>query len=320
MLYEPDGERRLSGSVSGSFPRGLSRLVNLQTAFTELKNERRRPLILGIAAVVALALFFVVLIRFPLGSDWHASYRPAALALLLGQSPYTVQYYFAPPWAVIPLIPLAILPEAVGRSIWFVISLGMWGYIGYRLGGKPAAIVALLISPPVANSIVTGNIDWLVLLGAVLPPYIGLIFLSMKPQMTSLLAAYLVWETWHDGGLKQVLKTIWPVTVVILLSLVVYGLWPLRSGEVFDPAGALNIGIWPKGIPIALTLFVIALRTRSRHTALIASPFLSPYTILIGWCGAMAGLVPQTPEIWVASISMWVFWLMYKYGLYSIIR
>lgn len=262
--------------------------------------------------VLGGVLFFAILARNPYGVDWHYTYRPATLAVLRGETPYNGDIlFFAPPWVVVPLIPFAILPEDIGRSLFAVVSVAMFAVIAYRLGAKPLGLLAFLLSAPVANCIQTGNVEWLVLLGLLLPPQLGLILLAIKPQSTlGVLLFYLV-EAWRKGQLREVIAQFWPLAAMSLLSLLIFGLWPLRVRDYAGYAGSFNVSLWPYGIPIGLTLLAIALRDRRRDAALIASPFLSPYMVLIGWTEALAGLIPRTLEIVVASIGTWIFWALF---------
>jgi hypothetical protein len=276
-------------------------------------NDPRQLMAIGLLLALGVAIFFVVLTRNPFAVDWHYTYRPAALAMASGKSPFDeVKLFFTAPWSLIPIIPFALLPEDIGRSLWCVVSIGMFAFIAYRLGGKPLAMLAFLLSAPIANCIQVGNIEWLVLLGYILPPQIGLIFLAMKPQSTFVAILYFVVEAWRNGGIRQAARIVWPVALVGLLSLLVFGLWPLKARQIFDPAGVYNISIWPQGIPIGLLLALKAFRERKPEPAMMASPFLSPYTILLSWSGAMAAFVSSTVEMVTLSIGSWIFWLIYR--------
>jgi hypothetical protein len=289
-----------------------SRLHSLRERVGAIQPSRTNLLVGLLMLVLGIVVFFAVLLRNPFAVDWHYTYRPATLAILRGENPYSGEVlFFAPPWVVIPLIPFAVLPEDIGRSLFAVLSIGMFALIAYRLGAKPLGLLAFLLSAPVANGIQTGNVEWLVLLGLLLPPQIGLILLAIKPQSTlGVLLFYLV-EAWRKGQLREVIAQFWPLAAVSLLSLLIYGLWPLRAREYGGYAGEFNISLWPHSIPIGLTLLAIALRDRRRDAALIGSPFLSPYLVLVGWSGALAGLAPRTLEIVVASIGTWIFWTLY---------
>lgn len=275
-------------------------------------EEGKKRVGIALIALIAVAIFIAVVTRIPEGPDWHATYRPGALAVITGQSPYTaVQYFFAPPWAVLPLVPLAILPETIGRGLFFVLSIGMVAYVCYRLGGGPIAMMALLLSLPIFNSIYAGNIDPMVMMGVVLPPEIGIVFLSMKPQSTLGIILFLVVEGWRQGGIKRVAQISWPTALVTVLSFVLYGPWILKAQDIYTPAGIYNISVWPQGLVIGAVIMVIALRQRKKAYSMIASPFFSPYALPLSWTGAMLGLSDRTIEAVVASLMTWVFWIIY---------
>src|SRR5690606_38971700 len=75
------------------------------------------------------------------------------------------------------------------------------------------------------------NIDWLPLVGFVLPPQIGLFFILIKPQMGLAVALFWLVEAWREGGLREVIRVFGPVGAALALSLALYGLWPLRSSQ-----------------------------------------------------------------------------------------
>lgn len=67
----------------------------------------------ALTALLMLALVVVAASWLPPGIDWRDTYRPAALAIVSGRSPYNVDIYFAAPWALLPLAPFALLPETI---------------------------------------------------------------------------------------------------------------------------------------------------------------------------------------------------------------
>jgi hypothetical protein len=279
---------------------------------------RQQWLLIAALLVLAALLFYVNLTRNPYEIDWIFTYQPAALALAQGKSPFTeVELFFTSPWALIPLLPFALLPSDIGRSLWFVLSIGMFAWIAYKMGAKPIGLMAFLFCAPVFNCLQTGNIEWLVLLGYILPPQIGLIFLAIKPQSTFIAILYFVVEAWRKGGIRETLRVVWPLAAIGALSLLIFGLWPLKALEIFDAAGVYNISIWPQGIPIGMLLALKAFRDRKVQPAMMASPFLSTYSILISWTGPAAAFVGNSLEMAVVCIGSWIFWIIYQSGVVS---
>lgn len=194
----------------------------------------------GLAAGMALFL--------PRGVDWSSAFRPASLAVLSGRSPYSVNSFFNPPWTVIPFIPIAVLPEAIR---------------------------GFLTSPPVLHCVLNGNVEWLALLGVVLPPNIDLVLLAITPQMGIAVIVYQLVESGRIGGLRRIDADFWPLAGLTLITFGSFGLWPLRSGQ--ELTLWWNASLWPESIPIGLAFLTAALTRRRVRPALIASP--SPVTL-----------------------------------------
>jgi len=260
----------------------------------------------ALAAILALGLSFALAPIVPPAIDWTITFRPATLTLLSGLSPYGRVYYVHAPWTMIPLIPLAVLPESVGRVLLLICSLASYTYVAHKLGAKPIAIAFLLASPLVMHLLLNGNMDWLAILGLVLPPQIGLFFISIKPQIGIAVAPFWLIEAWRLGGWRQVLKTFAPFTVVLLFSFVVFGFWPLETVRE-DIAGVYyNASLRPMSIPVGLALFVTALRKRKIEYAMAASPCLSPYLLFYSWGGALLAIIASVPETIAAVIGLWI--------------
>ena len=178
---------------------------------------------LGIVAVacvlpVVLSAAYVTL---PTSSDWNTTFRPATLELLAGRTPYRIRGFYNAPWLLIPLVPLAALPPQLSRAVLFVVTLVVYGYVAVRLGARPAALVAFLLSYPMFRCVAYGQIDWLVSLGFILPPQIGLFFALAKPQIGLAPAVFWLTEAWRTGGIWEVVRVFGPVLLGFGLSYLV---------------------------------------------------------------------------------------------------
>lgn len=261
----------------------------------------------GIGLIIFLSLFL------PSGVDWNVSYRPAAQALLHLRNPYAVREFYNAPWSLLPILPLALLPSAVGRAVFFLGSAVALGLAAHRLGAKPLTLGAFLLSPVVMHSLLNGNIDWLVLLGFSLPPRFGLFFLVVKPQEGAIVALFWLVESWRKGRFKEVARVFWPVTVALLASFLLYGFWPLRFGAALGKSW--NASLWPFSIPVGLVLTVAALRKRDIKYAMGASPCLSPYVLFHAWAGALVALVTYDAEMVMAVVGLWILVIIRVIGL-----
>lgn len=252
-----------------------------------------------------IAVLTVLIVNYlPHGVDWRNAFRPATQATLDLKSPYSIDGYYNPPWAIIPLIPLALLPESVGYAFLILLSLAIFSYTAHRLGAKPIVVIAILLSPPVLHSLLNGNIDAFAVLGFVLPPQIGLFFVLIKPQIGIALALYWLIEAWRQGGMRQVIQIFSPITVVMLGSFLLFGLWPLRFIQEIDLWW--NASLWPISIPVGLVLVAAAIRYRQMGFAMVASPCLSPYVLFHAWVGVLFALVSRIPMIIMIVLGLWI--------------
>lgn len=266
---------------------------------------RSQKLLTALAIVAGLILVSFLAAPFvPPAVDWRISFRPAALTLLSGESPYDKVYIIHAPWALLMLAPFALFPENVGRVMLLFCGLASYTFIARRLGAKPIAIIFLLISPVVMHMLLNGNIDWLASFGFILPPQIGLFFIAIKPQIGIAVAPFWLIEAWRLGGWKQVLTTFAPFTIVLLLSFAIFGLWPLGAVEVTGVS--FNASLWPLSIPVGLALLVTAVRKRRIEYAMAASPCLSPYALFYSWTGVLLAIIASVPETIAAVIGLWI--------------
>lgn len=96
-----------------------------------LKREQTAPAWqFALIAVIVVVLVAVVATLMPASIDWRTAFRPAAREMLATGNPYHVEGFFNPPWTVLPMIPLALLPERVGSAAMLV--LGLAGFAIWR--------------------------------------------------------------------------------------------------------------------------------------------------------------------------------------------
>jgi hypothetical protein len=283
----------------------------MKASITWPESVSARLIILGLGSIAIVALVWVLVPVLPDGIDWRLTYRPATLALLSFHNPYAPEVardapFAAATWGLLPLIPLAILPLKVGRTILLLISLISFAYSAKKLGANRFGILLFLLSPPVLFCLLNGNIDWIPILGFILPPQIGLFFIMVKPQIGIAVAVYWLFQAWRQGGIRPVVKVFLPVSIALLASFGLYGLWPLQSTQVLTIAQRYNTSFWPISIPIGLALIVAAIRLKQAKLAMAASPWLSPYVLFNSWSGALAALSSQTLKLAAVVLGLWL--------------
>jgi hypothetical protein len=257
-------------------------------------------------------LFYILLNVFqdlPIGKDWELVYRPAALELAHGRSPYNVVFYAAP-WSVIPLIPFALLPFEIGNVCIFLLGLFAFAYVAHKLGATLTTMTIFLLSASVVGCLLNGNIEWMPLLGFVLPAPIGLIFAVIKPQVGIGIAIYWFVHIFRTKGLLAVIKTFAPVTIATLLSFWLCGFWILGFQKTLEQSASsplqYNSSIWPQGIFVGAWLLYKSIKDNKPEMAMASSPLLSPYALQYTWVAVLAGLIQAPMELLVVSIALWI--------------
>lgn len=263
--------------------------------------------------ICSIALFYILVSLFPMlpiGMDWLQTYRPAALALSHGKSPFNESIFYAAPWSLIPLIPFALLPVEIGNAGIFIVGLLVFAYIGFKLGAKTNTLSIFLLSASVVGCLIYGNIEWMPLLGLVMPAPIGLIFAAIKPQVGIGYIIFCFFYSYKTKGTWEAVKVFSPLIVLTMLSFALYGIWPLRFQQTLDlnenSIISYNTSLWPQGIFIGLWLLYKAIKNNKPEIAMASSPFLSPYALQYTWVVVLTGLINEPVELIIVSIGLWI--------------
>lgn len=239
------------------------------------------------------------------GYDYQFTFYRAARMLLGGQSPYLIPTFNNPPWALLPLMPFALLPESTSTILYFVLNVFVYAFVAYKLRAKPLAFIAFMLSSPVIYGLYRLNIDALVLAGFIMPAPIGLFFVLMKPQMGFAMAIFWLVKAWKSGGWRTVTTTFAPVLVAYGLSFLLFGNWITNRQQ--ELTGAIwNTSLWPWSIPIGLALMFFCLRDVRQDFARAASPFLSPYVAYYSWAAVLAGFIERQYVILIGVVGVWI--------------
>ena len=216
----------------------------------------------------------------------------AATAWVHGQNPYQANVpgapgFYGPVWALIPFVPLTLLPYDIARIAWGLITLIGLLIVAGRLGrAQPGdrsrlswIALFLLLSPWLWANLVYANIDWLVLLGSTLSPLIGIWLVTMKPHMA--IGLMLLWgvAAWRRERLWGVGKLIGPLAVAGAVQAVTVGLPPIDIPTLKQ----WNASLWPFTLPLGATLILYAAYRGKVALALAATPLALPYVRLTSW-------------------------------------
>jgi hypothetical protein len=235
--------------------------------------------------------------------DWLEAFRPAALALLSGHSPYTMMgaRFANAPWTLLPLIPLALLPAQIGTWLLILVSALSFAFVAYRFGASHVTMITFVLSPFVVRCLWYGQIDWLPLLGVVMPPWLGLFFIAVKPQVCGLVAPYWLVEAWKA---RAVIKTFAPITIVTLLSFIPFGIWPAKMLEL--SAAYPTQSLWPWSIALSVALLIVAWKRKDKTLSAAASPLAASYAQPNSFASI---LLPLLRYQWLMVAAVVVLWI-----------
>ena len=254
---------------------------------------------LGFIVVVASILIVLSLLIFlPVTyKDWVVSFRPSALTW---QNPYH-GLTFNPPWLFLFLNPIAALPPRVGAGTLMLISFVIIAlYVR-----SPVKTFFVALSAPMIVLLTLGNIDGLVILGLLVPYWMSLPFLMIKPQGVFLTA------------IKRL--GFWSICFAVFflfISVFVWGFWWQDISSLNTPVNAeYNLSAFPYSVVPGLLLFVLGLRKKSDAYLCFASLCFSPYFMITSLLPAVAASLRETRDkrIWFGIVmGTWVYYFLMK--------
>ncbi len=233
--------------------------------------------------------------------DWLIYFWPQL------QNPWTVHYgIFNLPWLFVLLQPLRWLGPYGSVIIVEFVALLVIIKLGNILRLSPIPLLMVIFSPPVLWHIFAGQIDGLLMLAYLLPPYLSVGFVLSKPQPNL------------GAGIQAIRRQPLSLLVIIFLlgtAWVIWG-WPFSikgvesMGVLFTFANRWNWSYWPLGIIAAPLLFV-----QDKRGRLLVSPFMFPYAGVNSLIGPMlvAATLPMRIFLpfWVAMWARWLYMLDY---------
>ncbi len=239
--------------------------------------------------------------------DWWTSFYPPTIVFLHGGDPYRNWPFYGPFWTLIPMIPFALLGEQWGGVALFYFNALSYAFIAYRMRARLPALILFLLSPLVFRELYQGNIDSMVLWGTLMPPVLGLFFVSMKPHMGIIIAVYWAYHIWREHGVRRLVLTFLPITAAAALSFILYKNWFLYSR--FLISTPWNVSLLPWSIPVGLALAYWSLRKKKLNLSLAAAPFLAPYVQLGSWAMVQIGALDNNLVMFAMFVVSWVFYL-----------
>jgi hypothetical protein len=259
----------------------------------DLSSQNLRRLLPWGLLLFILAGFFYVL---PPSIDFAGFYRAAHNPL----HPYSLPDFAVhnPPWFLLPLFPLTILPETLGRTF------------NNLLNVLALAMCAALCSPSLLATSIVSNIEWMPIMGALLTGPWGVPWLVIKPQVTFIL----ILLYWRRAKWKLIYFL--PLALFTLVSFLIWGFWPLELRSLPDDFQRWNVSLWPWSLPIGFFAFWKAWKSPNPRDelrwGLTASILIAPYFAWGSLTASIAAWATKYPRL-IATLLI-VFWLLLLIG------
>jgi hypothetical protein len=206
-------------------------------------------------------------------NDWIHWFSKLAANL---SNPMNVEGFVNPPWTALFVL-YGFLPIRISNVINLMINIVvLFLAIRYVHGGW-SGILLTFTCPLFLEMARVNPIDWIPLLGFLLPTMWGLPLMAVKPQ--TLGAAILI--KWKKENFQ--VKPVIPLIVVVILSFIVWGFWiPGGAGSLINQAW--NFSFWPVSIPLGVYVLYKAWKEDDEILAGASSalflPYIAPYSIV----------------------------------------
>ncbi len=231
--------------------------------------------------VYAVMVGAAYLLRMP-ASDWYHHFLPR----------YDLDDY--PPLIYALLAVLPSLPFLSGLTL-TALLFALW-----RRAARWEHVLAAFTAMPLYWTLWLGQVDAVPMLGLTFLPW-GIPLVLLKPQV----ALWYTWAWWRRQPKKWLIAL--GAVAFGLLTLVVWGLWPLRYKTPGTMASVYNLSLWATWWPLALLALLGALLERDPDRAMalgaLGVPYLQgcSYIVLLpalarlrGWRLALAWLTTWT--------------------------
>lgn len=223
------------------------------------------------------------------------------------RDPYSVPGFAHAPWVLLIIAPFRFIPLELSTLLQSLIYCGLIALIIRKLGGDRRAVIVTLSSFIMLDAVLEMNVDWVVLVGLVVPLWASGPFVFVKPQVAAGWYLGLSWRAWLLPAAVSL--------VVLALSVVIWGFWPLTilersSGFSWNAAPAEIIPYW-LSVLIGIGLTVLAYRRQDPALGVLAWLFYMPYISFYSLVLHHAVLAVRLPKLaLIINVAMWAIYVL----------
>lgn len=251
-----------------------------------------------VAMLCALTLLFWWLPMWQ-GVDWQDSFVPAVKNLPRYYDADTAFAGFPLQLLLLPHAALGALGAAFNRALLIFVPIA----VIHRLRGGVLAYLLAFSNPFFLSAFNTNQVDWIPLAAWLAPTWLGLILLSVKPQVLG--GAALVWLYRHRAK---------PIVYVPTLAVWAFSLSMWDIGRVVEQIASVGVlgASWdyspfPFAIPLGLWLLWRGWRDDDEVVAASATPCLMPYFAPYSLYALVVLLACKYPR-WSMVLSLGFWW------------
>ncbi|GAB4571736.1 MAG: hypothetical protein Kow0077_09220 [Anaerolineae bacterium] len=244
-----------------------------------------------------------------LWADQRTTFTQAVHSL---RDPYASLAWPYVPWAAVLMIPFGLVPVELAVLVQMVLYCVLLAAVIYRFGGGLAAVLITLTSAIAFDTALEINMEWIVVLGLLVPHVWSGPLLLVKPQAALGYWLGFEWREWLRGGLV--------VLAVIAVALI---LWPGWVQGMWADIQVNTLGEWGSRINLAFShilprpiawligggLAGLALWRQDPVLGVFAWLFFVPYITLYSLLPAFALLAARWPR--PALVLSGALWLVY---------
>jgi hypothetical protein len=216
-----------------------------------------------VAGGFVIAMYFY----YPYHNDWSQFFSPLASHI---RNPKEVAGFTNAPWMVFLLL-YGLLPIRWSNAINLLLNVAVLLALVRKVKGGWVGILLTFTCPLFWNLAGTNSIDWIPVLGFLLPTAWGLPLMAIKPQTLGM-AAFIKWK-----NTKYRLLPLLPLIVIVIFSFLFWGNWLPSGGLSWFNQVPWNFSFWPISIPFGLYVFYRAFKEGDEVLGAASTPFLMPY-------------------------------------------
>ncbi|NDJ84964.1 MAG: hypothetical protein GYB66_03670 [Chloroflexi bacterium] len=244
----------------------------------------------------------------PIWHDQEVDFTQAPKNL---DNPYETPRYVYPPWTAVLLIPFSFMPLPLAVLIQICVFFVLLAVLIHRYGGNTGHVILVVTSYWAFDNGLELNIDWLPVLGILVPAFLSGPLLLTKPQVAL--------GVWLSYSRKQLIRAANVTLALLAVSFILWDNWPeamwdslqrwTLTDEYYDQFNLAPIALLPVPISLAIGAWIgwHAFKQRSVILSLLAWMFFVPYIPTYTMIVYFVPITMRLPFLaFIINVTMWI--------------